>query len=600
MNPFASDDDDKLVQILTKDNVAVSVDEDPLDSFMDQLDVEERNSSNELSKFQHVEVDEDEEETPEEMMDRILHEKSVGGSFDVAGYDEGPKRTIDNVLKIDHSKIDYPEFSKNLYNEHSSISELSSDKVAAMRMDMGISVTGSDIPKCVCSFGYLNLPDSVISVVRTMGYSVPTPVQCQTIPCALSGRDVLGIAPTGSGKTMSFLLPAMVHIMSGGSSRVLIVCPTRELAIQIEQEVYKFSKKCQFTSIALVGGLSKFEQFKEFKKSTCDVIVGNPGRILDILQMKKGIDLSTVTFCVLDEADRMFNMGFENQIRQIIQQIRPDRQMLMFSATMPPRIEKLAREILNNPVRIVVGSLGQAANEIDQQVFIAHSLEEKLLWLEVRLAAGGRTLIFVNSKNSAVNLAQLLGSKFGVGIIHGNVEQSDRMTVMRDFSNGKLNILVATDVAARGLDIASVSCVIEFEPAKDFDTHIHRIGRTGRAGNAGISYTLLSPDDSKLAAHIVESFEILHRTIPHDLLNLALSYYPFKLSRQTTNPKKIRTTDEEKTWEPLDSHFVHPPNAVQQDILPQDQTRIEETDNTAVYYAPGVHSNFGKLSKIHK
>jgi ATP-dependent RNA helicase DDX42 len=371
---------------------------------------------------------------------------------------------------------------------------------------------------------------------------------------------------TGSGKTFAYVIPAIVHVMNNAASslpRVAVVCPTRELAIQIEQEIYRFAKKSRdkFTSLALTGGLSKFEQFKQLSKG-CDVVVGNPGRMIDLIQMKRGLDLSGVSMCVLDEADRMFKMGFENQIRTIVQRIRPDRQTLMFSATMPPRIEKLAREILTDPIRVVVGAVGQAASVIDQNVFICHSDEEKYVWIAATvpalLAEGGRTLIFVNSKTTGEELVRRMKAMtpVAIGAIHGDLDQSERMRLMTEFRTGRSPILVATDVAARGIDVQGVTCVIEFDAARDFDTHTHRIGRTGRAGVPGTSWTLVSDTDSKIAAHIVESIEALGmKSVPSDLLALAMKHVPFKAARTMVPESKKEIPDDPSNWEPLTTHF---------------------------------------------
>ena len=573
MNPFDIDDDDKVEQFTVDlDPVHQSADTecDPLDAFMDDLDKKEHDQPLKKHYFHETEIEE--EETPEEMMDRIVSSRSHADPL--ADSSELPKRSIENLELFDHSTVTYLPFQRDLYREHESISVLSESAIASLRTDLGVSVTGSSIPKCVCSFGHFNLPSTVIQVIQLMNYSIPTPIQSQTIPCALSGRDVLAIAPTGSGKTMAYLLPAIVHVLENPEASVLILCPTRELAIQIEQEIYKFSRKCGFTSLALTGGLSKYEQFKTLKDDSLRFIVGNPGRVLDLVQMKNGLSFFHTTFCVLDEADRMFHMGFENQVRQIIQRVRPDRQMLMFSATMPPRIEKMAREVLVNPVRIIIGSLGQAAFEIKQNVFIAHSGDERLVWLlhflkpvdanvnpmsieKAKIHVGEkfeRIMIFVNSKQSADLLAESLRkNRHSANVIHGDIDQSGRMRIMNEFKSGATPILVATDVAARGLDVANVSCVIEFEAARDVDTHTHRIGRTGRAGQEGTSWTLLMRNENKLAAHIAESIENTGRHVPDDLMELAKTFPPFAQDRSEPKRQKL---NEEESWEPLDKHFI--------------------------------------------
>lgn len=570
-NPFGDDDDGRVKQIAAESIVNGSnTDEiDPLDAFMDQLEDEEPPDAKRARVGIPYEVED--EETPEEMMERIIKKRHItevrssGLSDDESG--SHAKRSIDNLPPIDHSTITYSPFRKDFHNEHPAISALTSSDVAALRKSLGVSVTGSQIPKCVCAFAHLNLPEAILSVLRYLEFSTPTPIQTQSIPCALSGRNVLGLAMTGSGKTMSYVIPALMHVLGNertGLPRVAIVCPTRELAIQIEQEIYRFVKKSGdlFSSLALTGGLSKYEQFKQIAKG-CDIIVGNPGRMIDLLQMKKGLDLKGVTMCILDEADRMFKMGFENQLRVIVQRIRPDRQLLMFSATMPPKIEKLAREIMEDPIRIVVGSIGQAASVINQNVFVYHSDDEKYVWLTATLSSivsgGGRVMLFVNSKSAGEELTRRVKMIVPVAAqaIHGDLDQTGRMRIMNDFRSGKCPILVATDVAARGLDVEGVTCVVEFDAARDFDTHTHRIGRTGRAGMVGTSWTLLGQHEAKLAAHILESMETLglSHSIHEELTNLAMKHGPFKAARTLLQKEKPEKVEDVAAWEPLEQHF---------------------------------------------
>ena len=573
MNPFDDSEDEHVRQVPVNDGNDGSDDGDvdPLDAFMSNLEGKEECSPKRMRIRSDTGFEnDDDDETPVEMMERVIRSrdgavKDFSGSEDESNH---AKRSIDSLPAVDHSAVDYPAFRKDFYQEHASIVLLSHGEVSELRKALGVTVSGSQIPKCVCSFGHLNLPDPILSVIRYLEFSTPTAIQSQAIPCALSGRDLIGIAMTGSGKTLAYVIPAIVHVMNNvatGAPRVAIVCPTRELAIQIEQEIYRFAKKGKdkFSSIALTGGLSKYEQFKQLVKG-CDVVVGNPGRMIDLIQMKRGLDLGGVSMCVLDEADRMFKMGFESQVRAIVQRMRPDRQMPMFSATMPPRIEKLAREVLNDPIRVVVGAIGQAANVIDQNVFICHSEEEKFVWMSATipalLAGGDRTLIFVNSKTTGEELLRRINSftPAGVGSIHGDLDQTERMRLMNEFRSGKCPLLIATDVAARGIDVHGIACVIEFDAARDFDTHTHRIGRTGRAGVPGISWTLVSDTDSKIAAHIVESIEALGmKNVPPDLLALAMKHAPFRASRTIESPphKQRPPSEDPASWESLASHF---------------------------------------------
>ena len=584
MNPFDNDDKEHIKQFTfgeTDSEQRSNESVDPLDEFMGGLVDSDiytgAPNQNEAS------LTSDDDETPAELMDRVRKSGGLGTDSLVVNDDgeQSLKRRIDSLPVVDHSKVTYPNFISNFYKEHESIFGLTQADVTNLRRQLSVSVSGSSIPRCVCSFAHLNLPDSVLSVLRSLEYHTPTPIQSQSIPCLLSGRDVIGIAMTGSGKTMSYLIPAIVHTLGNErqtpNPRVLIVCPTRELAIQIEQEAYRFARKGNnlINTIALTGGLSKHEQFKELHKGV-DIVVGNPGRILDLVQMKKGLDLSFVTFCVLDEADRMFKMGFENQVRTIIQRIRPDRQIALFSATMPPKIERMCRDILRDPIRVVVGAVGQASSLIDRNVFVAHSDEEKLVWLKSNLpvlinSPESRLMVFVNSRSRIEDLIAQVRQITPVNVagLSSEMDQQDRMRIMSQFKLGgqQCPILIATDVAARGLDIPRISCVIEYDAARDFDTHTHRIGRTGRAGFTGTSWTLLTKADSKLAAFIVESMEALGfadtSTRHPELVALAMTHAPFRASRILDEEKRgssssPRSDHGQKTmaWNGMESHFV--------------------------------------------
>lgn len=601
MNQFNHDSGEKVQQYAIDESghqFEGETEEDPLDAFMDNLDME-KEVSGQSAQLGSI-FSSDDEETPVELMDRVLNQPTHPKEDNV--FDEeshGPKRNIDSISDIDHSKVFYAPFKHDFYKEHPSISGLSSGEIADLRRELGISVTGSNIPRCVCSFAQLSLPDSVLSVLRFLEYTTPTPIQSQSIPCLLAGRDAIGIAMTGSGKTMAYLIPAIVHALGNErqtpNPRVLIVCPTRELAIQIEQEAYRFARKGNhvLNSISLTGGLSKHEQFKELHKGA-DIVVGNPGRILDLVQMKKGLNISHVTFCVLDEADRMFKMGFESQIRSIIQRIRPDRQIALFSATMPPRIERMCRDILRDPVRIVVGAVGQASSLIDRNVFIVHSDDEKLVWLKSTLpsllaVADSRIMIFVNSRSRIdellVQIRQI--TPINASGLSSELDQQDRMRIMSEFKSGACPILIATDVASRGIDVPRVTCVIEFDAARDFDTHTHRIGRTGRAGFTGTSWTLIGKEAAKLAAFIVESMEAIGTgevgKLNPALMELAMTHAPFRAARilAEEETRKLKTSQTESHWEGISEHFVKKARLNEDGEVEEDEAR-GEVDNENV------------------
>ncbi|VDO97591.1 unnamed protein product [Soboliphyme baturini] len=436
---------------------------------------------------------------------------------------------IDPLKRIDHSMISYEPFEKNFYSEHSDISQLSQDQVNGLRKKLDIKVIGANPPKPVSSFAHFGFDSKLMAAIRKAEYSVPTPIQAQGIPVILSGRDIIGIAKTGSGKTVAYLWPALVHIMGqrelldGEGPICLILAPARELAIQIYNEAKKFAKVYDLRVVCAYGGGSKWEQSKALEVGS-DIVVGTPGRIIDMVNME-AMDLNRVTYLVLDEADRMFDMGFEPQVRSIADHVRPDRQCMLFSATFKKKIEHLARDVLTNPVKVIQGELGEANEDIEQEVIVLPSGPSKYAWLLERLVSFctlGKVLIFVNQKQHVEELANNLKAKdFSVCVLHGDMLQHERNEVNHAFRKN-VPILVATDVAARGLDILAIKTVVNYDAAKDLDTHIHRIGRTGRAGEKGWAYTLLTEKDKEFAGHLVKNLNSLNQEVPPKLLELAL------------------------------------------------------------------------------
>lgn len=536
---------------------------DPLDAYMDALNSE---LSKEPATQSKPKASLDDLETEDPVASYFESWEKAGGKKPVVGEDgelieneeeeEGDRRAkaIEPLPAIDHSQVNYARVQTEFYKAHPEVAAMTAEQVEQLKSELKISATGSQVPYPVASFAHLAdcLGKELMAGIRQHGFHQPTPIQAQAIPVALSGRDVIGIAETGSGKTLAYLLPMLVHAIAQPELRKgegpigLVLCPTRELAVQIEEEVYKFNKLLGLSSVTLAGGLSKLEQFKEVKRG-CEIAICNPGRLIDVVKMK-GCTLRRVTFVVLDEADRMFHMGFEYQVRSIVQNVRPSRQTLLFSATFPPKIEKLARDLLQQPIRITVGAGGQAASSIVQSVEIMKKEEDKWAWLAKRIDGmleKGQVLIFVKSIASAEELTQnfkdLLEKK--TEILHGDLDQSERMRILRDVRKTKVDVLIATDVAARGLDIPSIGTVVSFDVARDIETHTHRIGRTGRAGAAGQAFTLLTSNDEskKMAALLAESLEVAGQTVSAELTAVAMKYGPYrsaKLSGQKFTGKK--------------------------------------------------------------
>ena len=356
------------------------------------------------------------------------------------------------------------------------------------------------------SFADLGLSEELLRAVNDSGYSDPTPIQRQAIPSVLMNRDILGVAQTGTGKTASFVLP-MIDILAQGRARArmprsLILEPTRELAAQVAENFEKYGKYHKLSMALLIGGVNMGDQVSALEKGV-DVLIATPGRLMDLFTRGK-IMLNGCNLLVIDEADRMLDMGFIPDIEEICSKLPTSRQTLLFSATMPPPIKKLADKFLSNPKSIEVARPASANAQIKQGVLEVGSrgkkaaLEKLLGHIDITNA-----IIFSNRKTTVRDLAQSLKrSGFRVGQIHGDMEQPERIAELDRFKGGEINVLVASDVAARGLDIKGVSHVFNYDVPWHPDDYVHRIGRTGRAGATGTAITLVTPEDAEAIAAI--------------------------------------------------------------------------------------------------
>lgn len=343
----------------------------------------------------------------------------------------------------------------------------------------------------------------ILSGVEAAGFTNPTPIQEQAIPAALEGGDVLGLAQTGTGKTAAFVLPILQRLLQGKlrHPRVLIVAPTRELAEQIHETVTTLGKETKVRSIPIYGGVSKTPQLRALHRGA-EIIVACPGRLLD-LHNEGAINLSKVEVLVLDEADRMFDMGFLPDIRRIIKLLPTQRQNLFFSATMPGDIRKLADEVLRNPTTVQIGMIAPAKTVSHALYPITQNQKTSLLLSLLDKLDTDRVLIFTRTKRRARNLASTLQSKrYRVTALQGNMSQPARQSAMDGFRTGKYEILVATDIAARGIDVAEISHVINFDMPDTVDAYTHRIGRTGRAHANGDAFTFAVEDDVPMIQEI--------------------------------------------------------------------------------------------------
>ncbi|KAK2711475.1 hypothetical protein QYM36_012592 [Artemia franciscana] len=405
-------------------------------------------------------------------------------------------------------------------------------EVENYRASKEISVHGDDIPKPIASFEEANFPDYVQSQLMTQGFSSPTAIQAQGWPMALSGRNMVGIASTGSGKTLAYTLPAIVHINNqaylkrGDGPIVLILAPTRELAQQIKVVADEFGASSQIRNTCVFGGSPKGPQLRDLERGS-ELCIATPGRMIDFLEAGK-TNLRRCTYVVLDEADRMLDMGFEPQIRKIIEQIRPDRQVLMWSATWPKEVKRLAEDFLADHIMLNVGSMKLSANHNIQQIVdvcTEHEKEEKLnqLLSEISQVQENKTIIFAETKRKVDDITRSIrrSSYYAMGI-HGDKQQQERDWVLKEFRSGRANILVATDVAARGLDVDDVKYVINYDYPNCSEDYVHRIGRTGRSDQTGTAYTFFTHDNRNKANDLINVLNEAKQVVNPKLLEIGM------------------------------------------------------------------------------
>ena len=352
------------------------------------------------------------------------------------------------------------------------------------------------------SFADLSLSPSLIRALADEGYTTPTPIQSKAIPSAVTGRDLLGCAQTGTGKTAAFALPVLHRLASMGAParnpRALILSPTRELATQIAESLRAYGRHLPLRTEVVFGGVSQYHQERALRRG-CDILVATPGRLIDL--MEQGVlTLKDVRILVLDEADRMLDMGFIQPIRRIAKSVPSTRQTLLFSATMPKEVAHLAESLLRDPVRVAVAPVASAAPKIEQRlVRCEREAKQGTLHALLRDDSVTRTLVFTRTKHGADKVVRRLeGAGISAAAIHGNKAQNQRQRALDAFRSGAVRVLVATDVASRGIDVDGVSHVINFDVPVEPEAYVHRIGRTGRAGATGISITLCSRDENSL------------------------------------------------------------------------------------------------------
>ncbi|CAK9322557.1 unnamed protein product [Citrullus colocynthis] len=395
-----------------------------------------------------------------------------------------------------------------------------------------ITFSGDNVPPPFSSFEATGFPPEILKEVHNAGFSAPTPIQAQSWPIALQSRDIVAIAKTGSGKTLGYLIPGFIHLKRIRNDpklgpSVLVLSPTRELATQIQDEAVKFGKSSRISCACLYGGAPKGPQLRDIDRGV-DIVVATPGRLNDILEMRR-ISLHQVSYLVLDEADRMLDMGFEPQIRKIVKEVPARRQTLMYTATWPKEVRKIASDLLVNPIQVNIGNVDElVANKSITQHIEALAPLEKHRRLEQILRSqepGSKVIIFCSTKKMCDQLARNLTRQFGAAAIHGDKSQGERDHVLGQFRTGRTPVLVATDVAARGLDIKDIRVVINYDFPSGVEDYVHRIGRTGRAGATGIAYTFFGEQDAKYASDLIKILEGANQRVPPELRDMASRSY---------------------------------------------------------------------------
>ncbi|CAH4038815.1 probable ATP-dependent RNA helicase DDX43 [Pieris brassicae] len=442
-----------------------------------------------------------------------------------------------------------PPIVKNFYNEDPTVAAMPPNEVAYWRLcnfDIKVTRIGENlgvegIPNPVLTFeqAFKDYPE-ILDEIRKQGFTKPSPIQSQAWPVLLKGEDMIGIAQTGTGKTLAFLLPALIHIEGQPTPRdkrpgptVLVLAPTRELAIQIQREVNKYHYK-GINSVCIYGGVDRQEQIDNISKGV-DIVIATPGRLIDLIKANY-IDASYFSYIVLDEADRMLDMGFEPQIHICFLSVRPEHQCVMTSATWPSAVRQLADKYMHNPVYVNVGSLDLAAvHTVTQKVRVVTEDEKDTILLDFirNMDPTDKVLIFCAKKSTASDVTAELACKgFYCESLHGDRDQSDREAALEDMMDGTVNILVATDVASRGIDIKDLTHVINLDFPLKIEEYVHRIGRTGRAGRTGIALSLVTKYDWGNASELIKILEEAHQEVPNELREMAARFKANKSTRQ--------------------------------------------------------------------
>lgn len=561
-NPFADSDSDSNGDTSSQPKraritPASSGDEDPLDAFMSTLATKPAPREATRAKIAPPSPTmsfpcadgnaEDDDHVHNDAPVSHPETQSYETPEDAARAADEARRSL-TLPAIDHSKMDYTPIHKELYIPLPRHSSLTDTELLARATTARVSLTGGICPIDTFADLALALPRALLGTLMH-AFNLPTPVQRAALPAALAGNDILATADTGSGKTLAYLIPLIAHVRAQRSNnnprggRALVLAPTRELAAQIAREARRFGAPCGVSVVLLTGGGSKLAQARALRDGgagACRVLVATPGRLIDMVKMR-AVSLTPISALALDEADRMLDLGFGAQVGAILSQIQPDAQRLLLSATLSGRVRALASDALQDPVVIAAAASAQIAHgnnrgkvRANSVALVAADVNEEYValrtgslrwqWLKARLrslTSTGLLIVFCRSRGACAALANLIrGAGTPVACVHGETDHADRVSLLSMFRKGDVRVLVSTDLAARGLDIGGVSSVVNYEPAKDWEWHVHRVGRTGRAGKKGDAYTLLSEDsgaDNAFAQKAVDALRKACVDVPEDL-----------------------------------------------------------------------------------
>jgi ATP-dependent RNA helicase DDX46/PRP5 len=588
------------------DKMEVDEDEvDPLDAFMAGLD-----ESAPVQKPRQVAA------KPAQEPEAYFSDDDYG--FEADGADPkailamAKNRKKKDIPTIDYSKLELKPIRKNFWHEPYELSHLTEEEANELRLELdGIKVSGKNIPKPVQKWSHCGLTRPILDTIEKLGYDKPTPIQMQALPVIMSGRDVIGVAKTGSGKTMAFLLPMFRHIMDQDPVKenegpiALIMTPTRELCVQIHRDCRPFLKTLGLRAMAAYGGAPIKDQIAELKRGA-EIVVATPGRMIDLLAANQGrvTNLKRATFLVLDEADRMFDMGFEPQVMKIFANVRPERQTILFSATMPRIIDSLTKKVLKDPVEITVGGRSVVAPEITQIVEIREEKDKFVRTLELlgelyKDDDDVRSLLFVERQEKADDLLrELLRRGYGCMSLHGGKDQVDRDSTIQDFKAGICPILVATSVAARGLDVKQLKLVINYDAPNHLEDYVHRAGRTGRAGNTGTAVTFVTPDQENCAVGIAKALEQSGQPVPERLAEMRKAFKDkVKEGKAKDNSgfggKGLERLDKEREAARLRERKTHKTEGDEDDVKEEDkddEEKKKKAEKTVLSAASAIQS----------